>query len=148
MYNIVLNHRGAGYKGVEFLAQKGYRDIVVISDSGHSPHSGMRLEGVREFLKTLNLPHGTVITTIRSPRPGVPYRASHVGLVIIDDQGKTVVRHAHRRRSRVIEQPLSALLSSARRARRWPVAGFHLLAIADRAPQTGKGPSVQGRSGR
>ncbi|MBW2454005.1 MAG: DUF1460 domain-containing protein [Deltaproteobacteria bacterium] len=80
------------------------------------------------------VPHGTIITSIRAARPGVPYRASHVGLVIVDPDGKRVVRHAHRRRGRVIEQPLQAFAQAARRGRRWPIVGFHLLAIAERPP--------------
>ncbi len=79
------------------------------------------------------IPHGTIITSIRAPRSGVPYRASHVGLVI-DEGGKKVVRHAHRRRGRVVEQPLETFSREAQRWRRWPIVGFNLLAIAEHPP--------------
>ncbi len=91
------------------------------------------------------VPHGTIITSIRAARRGVPYRASHVGLVVVDQDGKRLVRHAHRRRGRVIEQPLQAFAQAARRGRRWPVVGFHLLAIADRPP-TPLGKPAKGRN--
>ena len=81
------------------------------------------------------LPHGTIITSIRAERRDVLYRASHVGLVIVDSRGHRMVRHAHRRRGKVIEQSIEAFARSAQRGRRWPIVGFNLLAIASRPPQ-------------
>lgn len=48
-YNILLDHVNAGYKAAEFLYDKGYRNIVLISDSDHMPHSEMRKEGFFRF---------------------------------------------------------------------------------------------------
>jgi hypothetical protein len=79
------------------------------------------------------VPAGTIITTIRQPQKGVPYRASHVGLVIVRD-GKRMIRHAHKPSGRVVEQPLTKFVAAARRFRSWPVVGFNLLAIAPRPP--------------
>jgi hypothetical protein len=95
-----------------------------------------------------HIPHGAIITSIRSERPGVPYRASHVGLVIVDPDGQRMVRHAHRRRGRVIEQPLSDFVRAARRWRRWPIVGFHLLAVPDHPPAASPVVAGQVRGGR
>ncbi|MFC1590200.1 LacI family DNA-binding transcriptional regulator [Candidatus Omnitrophota bacterium] len=59
-YNVVLDHQKAGYKGIEYLAQRGYENIAVISDSGHSPHSEMRKEGIRQYLKEKKIAEGAV----------------------------------------------------------------------------------------
>jgi hypothetical protein len=77
--------------------------------------------------------HGTVITTIRAARAGVPYRASHVGLVIVA-AGERRIRHADRRAGAIVDEPLERFLSRSRRLRRPPVAGFHLLTVAPAAP--------------
>ncbi len=77
------------------------------------------------------VPHGSIITTIRNERARVPYRASHVGLVIVKD-GKRWIRHAHAPSGRVIEQPLRAFVARAQNPRKWPITGFNLLAIAQR----------------
>jgi hypothetical protein len=77
------------------------------------------------------VPGSTIITTVRARRAGVPYRESHVGLVV-EVRGMKVVRHAHKARGRVIEEPLSRFVARAAGYRRWPVTGFHLAAIAER----------------
>jgi len=50
VYNIVLDHQAAGYLGAKVLWEKGYRDMVLISDSKHSAHSEMRKKGFNEFI--------------------------------------------------------------------------------------------------
>ena len=64
----------------------------------------------------------------------MPYRASHVGLVVVRD-GKLLLRHAHQKHGRVVEQPLAQFVERSRRFRSWPVSGFNLLAIADKPPR-------------
>ncbi|MFH1847378.1 MAG: LacI family DNA-binding transcriptional regulator [Candidatus Omnitrophota bacterium] len=54
IYNIILNHKNAGYHAAEILWEKGYRDIVLISDVAHSEHSTLRKEGFLEFFKDKN----------------------------------------------------------------------------------------------
>jgi len=51
IYNIVLDHEGAGYKGAKMLWDKGYRNIVLISDSKRSRHPEMRKKGFYEFFE-------------------------------------------------------------------------------------------------
>jgi len=51
IYNIVLDHEGAGYKGAEILWGRGYRNIVLITDIGHSRHSEMRKKGFYKFFE-------------------------------------------------------------------------------------------------
>ena len=50
-YNIVLDHEKAGYLGAEAIWKKGLRNIILISDEGHSRHSEMRKKGFYDFLK-------------------------------------------------------------------------------------------------
>ncbi len=81
------------------------------------------------------LPHGTLITTIRAARTHVPYRASHVGLIVERD-GQRFVRHAHRGSAQVIEDSIARFIRRARGRSAWKVSGFNLLRIATRAPST------------
>ena len=74
------------------------------------------------------VPHGTILTTIREDRPGVPYRATHVGLVIVAN-GQRLIRHADKGRGRVVQEELSAFVTRRRKRQRRPVTGFHLLAL-------------------
>jgi hypothetical protein len=80
------------------------------------------------------VPHGTLITTIREERTHVPYRASHVGLVVVRDGGERQVRHADKRRGVVAEEPLRSFVARAARMKRWPVSGFNLQQIAKHPP--------------
>lgn len=50
-YSIMLDHKTAGRLGAEILWKKGHRNIVLISDIGHSQHSEMRKDGFYEFFK-------------------------------------------------------------------------------------------------
>lgn len=79
------------------------------------------------------VPTGTIVTTIRARRPGVPYRASHVGVVVVVGAQRRF-RHADARSGRVLDEPLLDFVERARRYRRWPVVGFHLLRIASKPP--------------
>jgi hypothetical protein len=79
------------------------------------------------------IPHGTIITTVRAPRPGVPYRETHVGLVVVVD-GERRIRHAAQAAGRVVEGPLRAYVERATAERAWPVSGFHLLRVAKQPP--------------
>ncbi|HZO16089.1 MAG TPA: N-acetylmuramoyl-L-alanine amidase-like domain-containing protein [Polyangiaceae bacterium] len=79
------------------------------------------------------VPDGTIVTTVRARRAGVPYRETHVGLVVWKG-GAPFIRHAHVGRGRVIEEPLSRFVARAARAKRWPVTGFHLAAINEAPP--------------
>jgi len=49
VYTVLLDQEGAGFKGAEFLAGKGYKNIVLVSDSEHSAHSEMRKKGFYSF---------------------------------------------------------------------------------------------------
>lgn len=80
------------------------------------------------------VPYGTIVTTIREARPGVPYRASHVGLVF-EVRGERRIRHAYRRAAAVVDEPLASFVRRCRRLRNPHVVGFNLLAIADRPPR-------------
>jgi len=51
IYNIILDHEGAGYKGAKMLWDRGHRNIILISDSNRSRHSEMRKRGFYEFFK-------------------------------------------------------------------------------------------------
>jgi hypothetical protein len=84
--------------------------------------------------------HGTIISTVRARRPGVPHRVTHVGIVLLVE-GRPVVRHAHQGRGRVVEDPLPRYLAAARRPQRWPIVGFNLLAIAAAPPATPSPPT-------
>jgi hypothetical protein len=88
-----------------------------------------------ELMATLvgRIPHGTLVTTVRALRPGVPYRETHVGLVVVVG-GERRIRHAAQAAGRVVESPLRAYVERAARERAWPVTGFHLLGIAKRPP--------------
>ena len=90
--------------------------------------------GVTDLLRRIDrVPHGTVLTTIRRARAGVPYRASHVGLVVAV-AGERRIRHADRRARAVVDEPLAGYLRRARRLRHPPVEGFHLLSVAATSP--------------
>ena len=80
------------------------------------------------------VPHGTIISTIRVAKKGVPYRASHVGLVLVDSHDRRIVRHADGARRRVVEEPLATFIQRSSRYRSWRVAGFSLLAINPKLP--------------
>lgn len=79
------------------------------------------------------IPPGTIVTTIRHPRSGVPYRASHVGLVVVV-HGERRIRHAAAPAGVVVDESLVRFVARARRLRSRPVAGFNLLSIASTPP--------------
>ncbi|MDD5633872.1 MAG: LacI family DNA-binding transcriptional regulator [Candidatus Omnitrophica bacterium] len=49
-YAILLDHKEAGYLGAKSLVEKGYRNLVLVSDIKRSLHSEMRKEGFYDFL--------------------------------------------------------------------------------------------------
>ncbi|MFH1877529.1 MAG: LacI family DNA-binding transcriptional regulator [Candidatus Omnitrophota bacterium] len=50
-YNILLDHKHAGALGAKILSEKGYRDLILISDQGKSLHSEVRKKGFYGFFK-------------------------------------------------------------------------------------------------
>ncbi|MBI4700027.1 MAG: DUF1460 domain-containing protein [Deltaproteobacteria bacterium] len=80
------------------------------------------------------VPHGTIVTSIRRADPRLPYRAGHVGLVLVLG-GERRVRHATAARGRVVEQSFASFVAWQRRKRQRPVEGLNLLAIAKAPPR-------------
>jgi hypothetical protein len=76
-----------------------------------------------------------MITTVRTARPGRPYRETHVGLIVVVG-GERRIRHAAQAAGRVVEGPLRAYVGRAAAERDWPVSGFHLLGIAKQPPRS------------
>jgi hypothetical protein len=117
----------------DFRSKKGSALELAARDQPHGSHSVDMVPLSRMPLLLERVPAGTIITTIRQSQQNVPYRASHVGLVIVQG-GKRMIRHAHKPSGRVVQQPLAEFVAAARRFKSWPVAGFNLLAIASRPP--------------
>lgn len=79
------------------------------------------------------LPHGSVLTTVRAAREHVPYRASHLGLVIARG-AERYVRHAYQKSGKVIEDRIARFVARAKAPSSWPVTGFNVLRIAAAPP--------------
>jgi hypothetical protein len=118
----------------DFRSKKGGALKLAAADQPRGSYSVPLLPLARMAGALDRVPAGTIITTIRRAQSQVPYRASHVGLVIIRD-GKRVIRHAHKPSRRVVEQPLATFVAAAARFRSWPVVGFNFMAIASRPPR-------------
>lgn len=52
-YNILLDHKGAGYLGAKYLAEKNYKNIVLVSDIRRSQHSELRKEGFYKYFNEI-----------------------------------------------------------------------------------------------
>ena len=75
------------------------------------------------------LPHGSVVTTIREARKNVPYRATHLGLVVVRGK-RRYLRHAFQPSGKVIEQRLEAFVKRAAGSTGRALTGFNVLVIA------------------
>lgn len=117
----------------DYLGPEGRRLGLDAADRalGHFAVPSVPPAQMREL--AARVPHGTLLTTLRARRPAVPYRASHVGLVVVVG-GERRLRHASQPAGRVVDEPLAAYLERASKPRAWPVTGFHLLAVAKRPP--------------
>lgn len=82
-----------------------------------------------------DLPPTSIITTVRAAREHVPYRASHLGVIVVRDH-KRYVRHAYKKSGKVIEDRLERFLARAKAPSKWPVSGFNIVRIADKPPAT------------
>lgn len=65
VYNITLDHYGAGRLGAEIMEAKGRKDIILVSDEGRSKHSELRRKGFNDHFKKNGA--GLKITNIEAP---------------------------------------------------------------------------------
>jgi LacI family transcriptional regulator len=64
---ISLDHKGAGCKGAEYLVKKGYKNLVLISDSEHSYHSELRKKGFYSYFEEEERGKDINITNLEFP---------------------------------------------------------------------------------
>jgi len=77
------------------------------------------------------IPTGTLIFLVKTDRPELPHRISHVGL-IISRRGKLYVRHAAERfYHRVVDSPMTEYLKRIERYQTWPIEGVNLQRVKD-----------------
>lgn len=72
------------------------------------------------------IPRGTVLLVVRSDRPDMPIRVTHMGLVVGSARG-LVLRHAARNLfGRVVDEPLTRFLKRISAYHKWPITGINL----------------------
>lgn len=117
----------------DFQSPEGRKLALALADQplGRFALPVVPLASMPELLA--RIPHATILTTVRTERARVPYRESHVGLVVVVG-GERRLRHASQLARKVIDEPLAAYVEHCRQQRSWPVTGFNLLAIAKEPP--------------
>ncbi len=71
-----------------------------------------------------NIPSGAILFVVRQDYQSIPYRISHVGIVL-QKKGVTYLRHAKDQGAhKVVEMPLQAVVNRHGEFTRWPVTGF------------------------
>ena len=81
------------------------------------------------------IPSGSLMLIVLVERPGIPYRVTHLGLVLRDPKGRAVLRHASKTTGLVVEQPLLRYVAGLkRRYEKRPVAGLMFARIKDAEP--------------
>jgi hypothetical protein len=84
---------------------------------------------LRKFsAKAKAIPSGTILLVVREDKPDVITRISHLGL-LVQDNGRTVVRHASSLQKEVIDEPLDSFVARNAKFEKWPVVGFALYAV-------------------
>jgi hypothetical protein len=93
------------------------------------------------------IPEGTVLLVVRAERPSRPLRVTHMGIVVVGEDGGRWLRHASDVPGvrRVRDERLDRFARRTARERAWPVSGVGLWAIRDntaRAARLRGGPAA------
>ncbi len=71
-------------------------------------------------------PAGLLLNVVRVPSPNAPIVITHQALVLENEQGERVVRHASARYGRVLDQRVESFVADLERPKEWPIAGVNL----------------------
>lgn len=78
-------------------------------------------------------PHGSILMVVREPRPLIPTRITHLGIVV-HRKGRTFLRHASRSGpGRVVDEDLATFLTRNAGYRKWPVVGVTVFEPQERS---------------
>jgi hypothetical protein len=77
-------------------------------------------------------PHGSILMVVREPRPLLPTRITHLGIVVRRN-GRTFLRHASRSGpGKVVDEDLATFLTRNAGYRKWPVVGVSVFEPQER----------------
>jgi hypothetical protein len=90
---------------------------------------GLDIIPVEEALEIVKkVPAGTVLVAVRADRAAMVTRVTHVGFVLQTPKG-TVLRHASRTFTRVVDEPLATFMKRNLGYAKWTVEGVSLFAV-------------------